>query len=155
MGAVVNGDESYGFTPAFLASGARNVIATLWPIDDASTAVLMHRFYTELSSQRIAGALQQAQRDMIAGGTYADPFYWAAFELVGDDRVMPAGNFADLNVPEPVYLRAAELRAQFGLRTADALPVACAEHHRCDELWTNDDRLAQASPGLALRVVQR
>jgi predicted nucleic acid-binding protein len=64
------------------------------------------------------------------------------------------GNFIGLDMPEPVYLRAAELRARFGLRTPDALHVACAEHHRCDELWTNDDRLVQASPGLARRVAQ-
>ena len=88
--------SSDGFTPAFLASGVRNVIVTLWPIDDASTAVLMHSFYTDLPSQRIAGALQHAQRDMIAGGTYADPFYWAAFELVGDDRAIPVGRLAEL-----------------------------------------------------------
>ena len=41
MGAVANGDEFYGFTSAFLAAGARNVIVTLWPIYDPSTAVLM------------------------------------------------------------------------------------------------------------------
>lgn len=96
MGAVVNGDESYGFTPAFLASGARNVMVTLWPIDDASTAVLMHSFYTDLPSQRFAGALQQAQRRMIAGGTYTDPFFWAAFGLVGDDPAIPVQKLAGL-----------------------------------------------------------
>ena len=57
-----------------------------------------------------------------------------------------------LEMPEPVFLRAATLRAQFGLRTPDALHLACAQHHRCDELWTNDDRLAQASGGLARRI---
>jgi len=94
MGPVANGDESYGFTPAFLAAGARNLIVTLWPIDDASTAMLMHRFYADLPRQGIAVALQQAQRDLIAGGAYADPFYWAPFELVGDARPTPAHNIA-------------------------------------------------------------
>lgn len=54
-----------------------------------------------------------------------------------------------LPIPEPVYLQAAELRARFGLRTPDALHLACAQHHRCDALWTNDDRLTRASHGLA------
>lgn len=57
-----------------------------------------------------------------------------------------------LDMPEQVYLRAAGLRPQYGLRTPDALHVACAEHLRCDELWTNDDRLAQAAPALARRI---
>jgi len=57
-----------------------------------------------------------------------------------------------LEMPEPVFLKAAALRAQFGLRTPDALHLACAQHHHCDELWTNDDRLAQATGGLARHI---
>ena len=63
------------------------------------------------------------------------------------------GVFASLAMPEPVYLQAAQLRAHFTLRTPDALHLACAQHHRCEALWTNDNRLAQASHGLALNVL--
>ena len=62
--------------------------------------------------------------------------------------------FVALAMPEAVYLQAARLRAHFGLRTPDALHLACAQHHRCDALWTNDDRLAQASHGLALDILR-
>ena len=62
--------------------------------------------------------------------------------------------FALLPMPDPVYLHAARLRAHFGLRTPDALHLACAQHHNCDALWTNDDRLAQASHGLAHNVLR-
>lgn len=62
--------------------------------------------------------------------------------------------FVFLAMPEPVYLQAAELRARFGLKTPDALHLACAQHHRCDALWTNDDRLAQASHGLARNALR-
>lgn len=62
------------------------------------------------------------------------------------------GSFVALTMPEPVFLQAAALRAQFGLKTPDALHLACAQHHRCDALWTNDDRLAKASHGLARKV---
>lgn len=55
-----------------------------------------------------------------------------------------------LEMPPAVYDGAAELRARFGLRTPDALHLACAQHHRCQALWTNDDRLARASHGLAV-----
>jgi uncharacterized protein len=65
------------------------------------------------------------------------------------------GQFVSLAMPEPVYLQAAELRARFALRTPDALHLACAQYHRCDALWTNDDRLARASHGLAKNVLQR
>lgn len=62
--------------------------------------------------------------------------------------------FASLAMPEAVYLQAAELRARFGVKTPDALHLACAQYHRCEALWTNDDRLAQASFGLARNVLR-
>ena len=61
--------------------------------------------------------------------------------------------FISLDMPEAVYVRAAEHRAHAGLKPPDALHLACAEHHRCDELWTNDGRLTQASRGLARDVL--
>ena len=60
---------------------------------------------------------------------------------------------AALAMPEPVHVQAAEIRARFGLRTPDALHLACAQHHRCDALWTNDDRLGRASHGLARNIL--
>lgn len=60
-----------------------------------------------------------------------------------------------LELPEAVYLRAAALRARFSLKTPDALHLACAGHHGCDSLWTNDDRLAQASEGFARGILDR
>jgi len=62
--------------------------------------------------------------------------------------------FAPFDMPEPVYLQAAQLRGHFGLRTPEALHLACAQHHGCDALWTNDDRLAQASHGLASNILK-
>lgn len=61
-------------------------------------------------------------------------------------------SFELLDIPEAVYLRAAEIRARFGVKTADAIHLACAQHHRCDALWTNDGRLNKASHGLARNI---
>lgn len=41
-------DEALGLSTAFLAAGAAGVVATLWPVDDYSTALLMSRFYESL-----------------------------------------------------------------------------------------------------------
>lgn len=57
-----------------------------------------------------------------------------------------------LELAEAVYLKASDLRARFGLKTPDALHLACAQHHRCDALWTNDNRLNKASHGLARNI---
>jgi predicted nucleic acid-binding protein len=77
------------------------------------------------------------------------------------DRVLEARfreffvNSNQIDMPEAVYLLASELRARFGLKTSDALHLACAQHHRCDALWTNDGRLNKASHGLARNVFAR
>jgi hypothetical protein len=49
-------------TYAFLSNGSRSVIASLWPIEDASTASFMEQFYAAYRhSGRAAEALQIAQ----------------------------------------------------------------------------------------------
>jgi predicted nucleic acid-binding protein len=63
------------------------------------------------------------------------------------------GELVSLGLPEAVYLNAAEMRGRFGVKIPDALHLACAQHHRCDELWTNDDRLTRVSHGLARNVL--
>ena len=62
--------------------------------------------------------------------------------------------FVQLPISETVFLQAAMLRARFGLKTPDALHLACAQHHGCTALWTNDDRLAQAGHGLAWNILR-
>lgn len=58
-----------------------------------------------------------------------------------------------LDIPDVVYREAARLRAEFGMKTPDALHLATARHHDCTDLWTNDDRLAGVADGLAVNVV--
>ena len=58
-----------------------------------------------------------------------------------------------IDLGSEAFLRAAEIRAEFGLRTPDALHLAAAQLAGCTELWTNDKRLASASHGLAIDVI--
>jgi len=71
---------------AFLVSGAKAVVASLWSADDTYTLALMERFYTHIAEgQDKAGALRQAKLDVLAKyGKQASPYYWGAFVLVGD-----------------------------------------------------------------------
>jgi len=71
---------------AFLVSGAKAVVASLWSADDTYTAALMERFYTHIAEgQDKAGALRQAKLDLLAKyGKQVPAYYWGAFVLVGD-----------------------------------------------------------------------
>lgn len=62
--------------------------------------------------------------------------------------------FELLTMPPAVFDLAAELRAQSSLKTPDALHAACAIHHGCEEIWTNDGRLATLGGRLRTRVVR-
>jgi CHAT domain-containing protein len=56
-------EEHVGFPAAFLANGARTVVASLWSVNDLSTAILMEIFYTRLLARETPSrALQTAIR---------------------------------------------------------------------------------------------
>jgi CHAT domain-containing protein len=71
---------------AFLFSGAKAVVASLWTANDPSTRTLMERFYRYIAGGEDKGsALRHGQKDLIAEfGERALPLYWAGFILVGD-----------------------------------------------------------------------
>jgi len=71
---------------AFLVSGARSVVASLWSADDTYTLALMERFYSHIAEgQDKASALRQAKLDLLLKyGKQVPPYYWGAFVLVGD-----------------------------------------------------------------------
>lgn len=59
-----------------------------------------------------------------------------------------------LSLPIEVFDKAAKLRSDFiTLKTPDALHLAAALHHNCDEFWTNDNRLNKIAPNLVKNVV--
>ncbi len=88
LGKVGNGDEALGFTRAFLSSGVSSLVASLWPVPDRETEKLMQTLYGQLrDGQSAQRALQAGQQAVIANPATSHPFYWAAFNLVGDWRL--------------------------------------------------------------------
>jgi len=75
------GEGLVGLTWAFLSSGAGNVIAGLWNVEDASTAELMASLYHGLAQgQAPEVALRRAKLDLrLSDPAYAKPYYWAPF----------------------------------------------------------------------------
>ncbi|MEB3292414.1 MAG: CHAT domain-containing protein [Synechococcales bacterium] len=76
---------SLGLAGIAVRSGARSTLASLWTVNDQSTAVLMAAFYNRLSqaSTSKAEALRQAQMHLLQSESFSHPYYWAAFTLVG------------------------------------------------------------------------
>ena len=67
LGKLSTGDELVGLTRAFIYAGSPSVIATLWKVNDSSTAQLMASFYRNLTTMSKVEALRQAQLQFIHG----------------------------------------------------------------------------------------
>lgn len=87
-GKELRGEGLMGLSHGFLQGGARTVVASLWPVDDAATSRLMEAFYGALLHDALppADALRRAQLELLASAEYRDPFYWAGFIAHGRGR---------------------------------------------------------------------
>ena len=81
----VKAEGVVGIACAFLGSGARSVLASLWAIEDKATEQLMNRFYEHLvRSESASESLHQAMQWMRGNG-FSDVRQWAPFMLIGDN----------------------------------------------------------------------
>ncbi len=88
-GEVVPAAGLLGLARAWIAAGARAVVATQWPTPD-DTGQLFVRFYGYLRESARgdtmvpAEALRRAQIDMIRSHSWrSEPRYWAAYQVIG------------------------------------------------------------------------
>jgi len=84
--AVGDKRAALGLAGVAIRSGARSTIATLWSVQDNSTAELITQFYNHLKQPGMtrAEALRQAQLSLLRSPDYQHPYYWAPFVLVGN-----------------------------------------------------------------------
>lgn len=85
---TARGDDraALGLAGVAVRSGARSTVATLWQVNDVSTAAFMAQFYQELTKPGItkAQALRNAQITLKQQPDFQSPFFWAPFILVGN-----------------------------------------------------------------------
>lgn len=85
-GPAERGEGTIGLHYGLRAAGARATLATLWPVDDRATALIMQPFYEALargvSKDLALRTAQLAYLDAHAG-VESSPFYWASFVLTG------------------------------------------------------------------------
>jgi CHAT domain-containing protein len=87
-GRYAEGEGVMALSNGFHAAGARQVVATLWKVDDDASAVLMRAFFARVAAAwddggDVARALRDAKRTVRADAGRSHPFYWAAFVASG------------------------------------------------------------------------
>ncbi|HEY9727020.1 MAG TPA: CHAT domain-containing protein [Chroococcales cyanobacterium] len=88
---TATGDKraALGLAGVAVRAGARSTIATLWSVNDASTAQFMIQFYEQLNNPQLtkAEAVRNAQQALLTQYPHRDynrPYYWAPFILIGN-----------------------------------------------------------------------
>jgi CHAT domain-containing protein len=81
LGQLDGADGVLGLQRAFLAAGARRVVAALFRVSDLGTALLMKHFFRALVNQPPAAALRLAQNAIRR--RFPHPAFWAGFRLDG------------------------------------------------------------------------
>jgi len=77
-------DSVSGLGKAFIQAGAKDVVMSLWSVNDLATKNLMKFFYKNIIQDKhknYAHALREAKIKMIDGDDH--PFYWAGFVING------------------------------------------------------------------------
>lgn len=87
VGRYGQGEALGALAQGFFTAGVPTVVASLWEVDDESTASLMQKFHQRhrVEQESFTEALRQAQRALIHGTAikYRHPYYWAAFIISG------------------------------------------------------------------------
>jgi CHAT domain-containing protein len=80
------GDALSGLARGFIYAGARNVMATEWEVDAATSQAEITAMVAAANKPGVPvrAALATAERSLYSQAETAHPFYWAAFILVGD-----------------------------------------------------------------------
>lgn len=86
-GQLRSGEGIMNLTRGFIYAGVPSIVMTNWEVNDQSGARLMELFYQNLHKGMSKDiALQHARKDYLleANMLKAHPFFWAAYQLVGD-----------------------------------------------------------------------
>jgi CHAT domain-containing protein len=92
LGARLDDEGVFGLRRAFRLAGARTVLMSLWPVEDAATSAWMEALYRARLAERRDTVDAVADADLAVlesrrkRGESLHPFYWAGFVAAGDWR---------------------------------------------------------------------
>lgn len=84
LGQRIPGEGVIGLSRAFIDAGSRAVLVSLWEVDDHSTTLFMEEFYQLLTKGVSKAEALSRVKEYLRQKGYENPYFWAAFILIGD-----------------------------------------------------------------------
>ncbi len=89
IGAVTGGEGLMSLSRGFSYSGVKNMVVSLWKVNDKSTSFLMQYFYKfYIKNKSVSKALQQAKLKYLNNKQISmykkNPYYWSGFVFTGN-----------------------------------------------------------------------
>ena len=90
LGEVKAGEGVLSLARGFQYAGVRNLIVSLWNVNDKTSTDIFSAFYTSLRKKNIPAALQKAKLSYLQNTAIKDlhksPYYWAGLVYYGEDE---------------------------------------------------------------------
>jgi CHAT domain-containing protein len=93
-GTLYSGEGLMSLARGFMLAGASSVIKTSWEINDETSTKIIARFYYHLSKgneKDVAMRLAKLEYLENASPALTNPYYWAAYEVLGDTTSIATG----------------------------------------------------------------
>jgi hypothetical protein len=94
-GTLYHGEGLMSLARGFILAGASSVIKTSWEVNDEASAAIITRFYFHLSKGKPKDeAMRLAKLEYLKTSPpiYSNPYYWAAYEVMGDNSPIALNN---------------------------------------------------------------
>lgn len=91
LGKLKRGEGIISLARAFTFAGSKNIITTLWSIEDQASGKIMEKFYFNLKGKQAKDvSLRKAKLDYLAeqDHQFAHPYFWAGIISVGDNSAL-------------------------------------------------------------------
>ncbi len=101
-GVLYHGEGIMSLARGFILAGASSVIKTAWEVNDETSARIITRFYYYLSEGKNKDeAMRLAKMEYIRSSppVFSKPYYWAAYEVLGDNSGVIQKRDRKLTVP--------------------------------------------------------
>ncbi|MCE5347544.1 MAG: CHAT domain-containing protein [Bacteroidales bacterium] len=96
-GTLYYGEGLMSLARGFILAGASSVIKTSWEVNDEVSSAIITRFYYYLSKGKEKDiAMRLAKLDYLKNSSpaFTNPYYWAAYEVLGDNAPVVRNRFS-------------------------------------------------------------